>query len=107
EVTRRGMGSPKRGCSIFTISAPQSPRTVAADGTKPQSATSITRTPARTSAMAASVQMIELGRVRAGDKASLLVGHVLEVLDEHLARLRPGTVRMRIVRRPNDICEAG
>src|SRR5262245_14156260 len=107
EVTSPRMGSPKRGCSIFTISAPQSPRTVAADGTKPQSATSITRTPARTSAMAASVQMIELGRVRAGDEASLLVGHVLEVLDENLARLRPGAVRVRIVGRPHDVVEPG
>src|SRR5258706_15889606 len=47
EVTSPRIGSPRSGCSILMTSAPQSPRTVAAEGTNPQSATSISRMPSR------------------------------------------------------------
>src|SRR5262249_17500195 len=109
EVTRPRIGSPKRGCSIFTTSAPQSPRTVAAEGTKPQSATSSTRIPASTSliVVARSVETVELGRVRARDEGALVGGDVLEVGLEHLARLRPRAVGMRVVGGPHDVVQAG
>src|SRR5215467_12002519 len=53
EVMRPRIGSPRTGCSILMMSAPQSPRTVAAEGTNPQSATSIRRIPRRMSSIRA------------------------------------------------------
>src|SRR5262245_61164999 len=103
DVTRPRIGSPSVGCSILTTSAPQSPRTVAAEGTNPQSATSMTRTPVRTSRM--SGEAIELGGVAAGDQAALVVRHVLEVLGKNLARLRPRAVGVRIVGGPHDVVQ--
>src|SRR2546427_3113891 len=50
-VIRPRIGSPCRGCSILTASAPQSPSAVPAEGTKPQSATSTACTPSSTVAM--------------------------------------------------------
>src|SRR5262245_22494326 len=50
-VTSPRIGSPVFGCSILMISAPQSPNTVAAEGTNPHSATSSTRIPDSTASM--------------------------------------------------------
>src|SRR4029453_15334466 len=78
DVTRPRIGSPKRGCSILTTSAPQSPSTVAAEGTKPQSATSTTRMPASTSRIVVrSVETVELRRVRACDEDAFVGRDVL------------------------------
>src|SRR5207247_411201 len=49
------IGSPKRGCSTLITSAPQSPSTVPAEGTKPHSATSSTRMPSSTPVVARDV----------------------------------------------------
>src|SRR5690349_13461516 len=53
----------------------------------------------------ASVQMIQRRRVPARDQRPLVRGHVAEMFLERLARLRPGAVAVRIVRRPHDVSE--